>query len=84
MSGPVVIANLRKNAREKLRICLDNWQGHDLIDVRVTTQINAETDIWSPTKKGVSINVALLSELVRALQGAETKARELGLIGGES
>ena len=82
MSNPVVIREISKNRRERLRICLDNYQGHDLIDLRVTTQLTEGTDQWMPTKKGVCVNVALLPELVEALQAAEAKARELGLIGG--
>jgi hypothetical protein len=83
MTGPVVIGELQKNRRERLRIALDEWQGHRLVDLRITTQLAESADVWSPTKKGVSINVAHLPALVRALTVAEAKARELGLIGGD-
>ena len=83
MSAPVIIAELEKNRRERVRIALDQWQGHDLIDIRVTAQFGEAADIWAPTKKGLSMNVAMIPALRQALADAETRARELGLIGGD-
>lgn len=83
MSGPIIVAEMRKNTRERVRVALDQWQGHDLLDIRVTTQLTEATDIWTPTKKGLSVNVALIPALRKALADAEAKARELGLVGGE-
>ena len=82
MSGLVIIASMPKNSRERIRVSLDRWQGHDLLDIRVTTQLTTGTDIWSPTKKGLSVNVAMIPQLREALADAEAKALELGLIGG--
>ena len=82
MSAPVIIADLVKNRREHIRIALDNWQGHDLIDIRVTAQFTEGVDVWAPTKKGLSMNVAMIPALREALANAEAKAHELGLLGG--
>ena len=79
---PRVIANLEKNRQERLRIALDQYQGVDLIDIRVTTRMTEATDVWSPTKKGLSLRVVMLPDLIAALQRAEADARALGLIGG--
>ena len=84
MSGPIIIATLRRNARERLRLALDTYQGHDLVDLRIVTQLNEATGDWIPTRKGVCINVASLPALAQAFRDAEIKARELGLIGGEA
>lgn len=84
MSDPVIIREITKNRRERLRVCLDNYQGDDLIDLRITTQLTEATDVWVPTKKGVCVNVALLPDLIAALNAARTKAQELGLIGGDA
>ena len=84
MTGPIITGDLVKNRREHLRVALDSYQGHDLIDIRVTAQLNDATDAWMPTKKGVSVNIALLPGLIAALQSAEARARELGLIGGDA
>jgi hypothetical protein len=84
MTAPTIIADMKKNVRERVRVSLDQWQGHDLLDIRVTAQLSAGTGIWVPTKKGLSVNVALIPALRQALTKAETKARELGLIGGDA
>jgi hypothetical protein len=84
MSAPIVIAELRKNARERVRIALDEWQGHHLIDIRVTTQFAEAVDVWAPTKKGLSVNVSMLPALREALAAAEARALELGLIGASA
>ncbi len=84
MNGPIITGDLVKNRREHLRVALDSYQGHDLIDIRVTAQLNDSTGAWMPTKKGVSANVALLPDLIAALQSAEAQARALGLIGGDT
>ena len=81
---PIVLANLQKNSRERVRIALDQFQGHDLLDIRVTTQISDAADVWSPTRKGIALNVALLPELRAAIVEAEQKAIALGLIGGDA
>jgi hypothetical protein len=83
MSGPVIIAELEKNRRERVRVALDQWQGHNLIDIRVTAQFTEAVDVWGPTKKGLSMNVALLPALRAALVEAEARAKEMGLIGGD-
>lgn len=80
MSVPVVIAELTRNARERVRVSLEEWQGKPRLDIRTTTQLTEATDIWSPTKKGISVSVTLIPALRQALADAEAKARELGLI----
>lgn len=80
MSRPTIIATLVKNSRERVRVALDEFQGHQLLDIRVVTQLTEATETWVPTKKGISINVTMLAALREALAEAETKARELGLL----
>ena len=80
MSAPFVIAELTRNARERVRVALEEWHGQPRLDIRTTTRITEATDIWSPTKKGISLSVTLIPVLRQALADAEAKARELGLI----
>jgi hypothetical protein len=84
VTGPIITGDFAKNSREHVRVALDTYAGHDLIDIRVTAQLNNATGVWVPTKKGVSVNITLLPDLIAALQTAEVRARELGLIGGEA
>ena len=79
---PIVLANLQKNSRERVRVALDQYQGRDLLDIRVTTQMSDAADVWSPTKKGVALSVTLLPELRAAVVKSEQQAIALGLIGG--
>ncbi|MGI8839896.1 MAG: PC4/YdbC family ssDNA-binding protein [Caulobacteraceae bacterium] len=80
----MVIATLPKNSRERVRVALDEYQGHRLIDVRVVAQLTESSNAWFPTKRGVSLAIAHLPVLARALAAAEAQARELGLIGGDA
>lgn len=74
------ISTIPKNSREELRIALTEFNGHQLADLR----IYVAGDDPKPTKKGVTVNVALLPELVAALQAAEAEARAAGLLGAEA
>jgi hypothetical protein len=81
--GPVVIAHLAKNKRETLRVALDRFAGVDLLDIRVMVDLTASSGVAVPTKKGVSVRIEMLGELIEALQAAHAKARSIGLIGGD-
>ena len=74
-----LIETIRKNAREEIRIALTLYQGHDLCDVRVFAEPYAG-DEWVATKKGISLSVAKLPELIAALQQAVAEARSAGLL----
>ena len=73
------IATLRKNSIEEIRVGLDEYKGHDLVSIRVWTDPYAGTERVA-TKKGISIGVRLLPELIAVLQQAEAEARAAGLL----
>jgi hypothetical protein len=74
------VAVIRKNALEEIRVEFSEFNGHDLINIRVWAEPrNGGTD-RIPTKAGIACNVRLLPELIEALQQAEMAARELGLL----
>jgi hypothetical protein len=79
---PVIVARLTKNRREQLRIALDRYQGIDLIDLRVTVNLTETSSVQTPTKKGLSLQIGQLPGLIEALQAAQARAVELGLIEG--
>ena len=76
------IATIRKNAAEEVRVSLDEFKGHNLISLRVWCDPYAG-DERVPTKRGLSVSVRLLPELIEALQRAEAEARAAGLLGDE-
>lgn len=84
LADPVVISKLWKNRRrnESVHVTLSEYEGHNLINVRV--YCTGTDGIDRPTQKGVSMGIRNLPELARALVKAEAKAHELGLLEGES
>lgn len=80
MADPVIIGTFAKNNRETVRVALDEYQGHKLIDLRVCTELSATSKTLTPTKKGLSIKVDRLPELRRLVVEAEARAIELGLL----
>ncbi len=81
MMGPVIIADLRKNSLEQVRLQLTSFNGVDLIDARIFYKKH-ETGEILPSQKGITLKVDRLPELIEGLQRAEEQARAMGLIGG--
>ena len=80
MGDPVIIAVLTKNGTEDLRVALDEFKGHNLLDLRVFAEFGGPAKVKMPTKKGLSLRVEMLPDLIAALQAAQERARGLGLI----
>ena len=83
MTDAVTIAVIGKNRREEVRIVLDTFKGTQLIDMRVFAAFTSG-NIMMPTKKGLSLRVEMLPDLIAALSQAQDKAEELGWIGGDA
>src|SRR5438045_8813986 len=64
-------AVLRKNMAEEIRVGLSNFNGHDLLNVRVWAEPRNGTGERIPTKAGIACNVRLLPALTEALQNTE-------------
>ena len=67
--GPV-IACIEKNRSQDIRIRLCERHGQTFVDVRVYAEINGD-DGRQPMKKGVTLKVERLPELVDGLLSAE-------------
>jgi Transcriptional Coactivator p15 (PC4) len=81
MSDAVPIAVLPKNKAEEIRISLSEYNGHNLINVRVwSDRRNGNGEGRVPTKAGIACRVVLLPALIAALQKAEQQARAAGLL----
>ncbi|WP_336042567.1 transcriptional coactivator p15/PC4 family protein [Pseudooceanicola nanhaiensis] len=72
------IATIKKNSREELRVTLDEFRGHHLVNVRVF--YDAGDGEMKPGKQGIAVKVELLRELLAALDAAEKSARQAGLL----
>ncbi|MFO1143166.1 MAG: transcriptional coactivator p15/PC4 family protein [Amaricoccus sp.] len=67
-----LIASFRKNANEEVRVSLDDFSGHLLVNVRVWySTANGE---MRPGKQGIAVRVEQLPDLTAALAKA---AKEL-------
>ena len=79
LRGPSA-GSIRKNAAEEIRIELTEFNGHQLINIRVWTEPRNGGSERIPTKAGIACRVALLPEIIAALQQAEGEARARGLL----
>ncbi len=68
-----------KNKFQEIRIGISEFQGNNLIDIRVWALNNA-TQEKVPTPKGVSINVKLFHELKEAVSALEKELKDNSLI----
>ena len=68
-----VVATVRKNAAEEIRVALTEYQGKRLCDIRVFTEYRSTGEI-GPTKKGLSVRIEQLPELIKALQDVKALA----------
>jgi hypothetical protein len=69
--GDITVAEIDKNTREKLRVSVGSYRGHQLVHVRVWCPNKSGTELI-PTKSGISIRQAILPELITALQKVVT------------
>ena len=74
------LATIRKNALEEIRVGLSEFNGHDLLNIRIWTDPRNGGSERIPTKAGIACRVALLPEIIEALQQAEAQARARGLL----
>lgn len=79
MTSQTHIATVAKNATEEIRVGLTEFNGKPLCDFRIFTEYRA-TGETGPTKKGVTFAVALLPQIIEALQDAEAEALRQGLL----
>ena len=77
-----VISQITKNAREVVFLSLSEFKGRRLIDIRVHVPGDEEGD-WVPTRKGVSLSVALYPAFKQALVQLEQALIKQGLLDPE-
>ena len=60
------MTEIDKNSLEKIRIQRTKYKGKDLLDIRVFYE--AENGEWKPTKKGITVKVALTEKLLDGIK----------------
>lgn len=74
-----IIAALKKNSRQTLRVSIGKFREHDLLTLRLWFTPDADAT-ERPSKAGFSLRITLINDLIEALQHAEAEARRRGLI----
>lgn len=80
---PVIVAELVKNSHEVLKVSLSRYHGHALADVRTYAPVPGVEPLC-PTKRGISVRVEMLEELIGALGKVKAEAMAMGWIGGDA
>ena len=75
------IAVVKKNLGEDVRVALGSYAGLVLVDMR--TFMDLKDGVRHATKKGVSLKVERLPELIAGLQLAQAEAVARGLLPAE-
>lgn len=66
------ITQFDKNSAEKVKVFLNRYRGNEYIDIRVWTKsLPGEDGGENPSRKGITLHVELLPDLLRALKEAE-------------
>ena len=65
IKGADTMKEIQKNTLEKIRIQRTNFNGHELIDIRVYYESN--TGEWKPTKKGITFSLSLANEVIKGI-----------------
>ena len=81
MTAETLIAEWPKNARETLRVRLDEYQGRAIVDVRTWFD---DGGTLRPGRAGLTLAVRHLPELAEALAKALETATASGLIAGNA
>jgi len=67
----MLIAEIQKNLKERMRVSIEEYYGHKFIDLRVYFEV--ENAQWKPTKKGIALNNESIDAVIEALQKASKK-----------
>jgi hypothetical protein len=62
-----LVAAFQKNSREQVHFHLKEFEGHQLIDIRIWFP-DRETEEWKPSSKGIAISTELYDALVEAVR----------------
>jgi hypothetical protein len=69
----MLIAEMEKNPKERIRVSIEEYRNSTFVDVRVYWQ--NEAGEWKPSRKGIALNDECIDPVIKALQKA-SKALE--------
>src|ERR1700729_1661366 len=68
-----LLATVRKNAREEIRVTRGDFKGHDIVGLRVWFEDRASGEM-RPGKDGLAFRAELVDEIIEALRAAKDGA----------
>ncbi len=74
-----LIYSFQKNSYEEIRVQVKEYKGHDLVDLRIYTDVRTSND-KIPTTKGLSFNVAHFMEFKKAILELEKSLLQNNLL----
>ena len=80
MMDEILIGTIEKSRLEEVRVRLDAFKGLHLFDIRVFADFSGSDPEKRPTKKGLTMRIEKLPDLIELLQEAEAEAIRRGLI----
>ncbi len=78
MAEEEIIAQFQKNAREEIRVTINEFKNNKYIHFR--TYVGFEGEEKKPTPKGIAVSLDLFPELKKAMTLLEKRLLEQGLI----
>jgi len=70
----MLIGEIGKNAKERIRISIDEFYGRTLINCRV--YFRTESGEWRPTRKGIALSKQNINEVIGLLKRASNELKE--------
>ncbi len=64
----MLIAEIEKNMKEKIKISIEEYRGFKFIDCRV--YFEDDLGLWHATRKGIALNDETVAEVIEALKKA--------------
>jgi len=77
-----LVAQFEKNAKEEVRVSIDDFRGRKIINLRV--YYKADGGHWLPGKQGLALGVDRYRDLADALVKLGEELEAKGLLGGKS
>ena len=77
----IVVDEFARNDREIIRVLLDRFRGHDMLQIR--NFYPGRDGEWCPGKGGIAMAVRHLPRLAAAINSALAEAQRAGLIRAE-
>ena len=68
MTDAQIIGEFEKNSRERVRVSIESWRGHSLVNLRVLW--HRDDGEWLPSRKGLAVSTAKLPDLLTLLTQA--------------